>query len=63
MDATLNLALAVSALVLAVFCGWRGMRPSDPHQGVRLIPWRPLMALSFAAFMLLLLFLVQSHRP
>jgi hypothetical protein len=62
MDVSLNLALAAGMLVFAVFCGWRGMRPADPHRGVRLVPWRPLMALSFAACLLLLWILVQTHK-
>lgn len=62
MDVNLNLSLALGALAIAAFCGWRGMRPADPHKGVRLIPWRPLMAVSFAASLLLLLILVQTQK-
>lgn len=62
MDATLTLYLIGLALVFAAFCGWRGMRPYQPHLGVRLIPWRPLMVAGFATAMLLLWLLVHTHK-
>ena len=54
MSLNLTLALIVGALCLTVFAGWRGARPSQPHRGVRMVPWRFVMLLS-AAFLFLLL--------
>ena len=53
MDWTLTLSSGAVALALAVFCGWRGARPADPHRGVRLVPYRFLMVLC-AAWVLLM---------
>ena len=39
-------AVAAGLLALAVFAGWRGMRPPNPHKGPRLVPWRWIMLLS-----------------
>lgn len=54
MSLTVTLGLIAAALILTVFAGWRGARPSQPHQGVRMVPWRFVMLLS-AAFLVLLL--------
>jgi hypothetical protein len=54
MSLNLTLGLIAGVLLLTVFAGWRGARPSQPHQGVRMIPWRFVMLLS-AAFLVLLL--------
>ena len=43
MDLTTTAAIAVAALALTVFCGWRGARPINVLKGPRLMPWRPLM--------------------
>ena len=49
-----TLALLAAVLALAVFAGWRGARPSQPHLGVRMIPWRLIMVTSaVGAFVLL----------
>ncbi|MBF0664819.1 MAG: hypothetical protein IR159_04635 [Brevundimonas sp.] len=54
MSMTVTLALLAAVIALAVFAGWRGARPSQPHRGVRMIPWRLIMVTSaFAAFVLL----------
>lgn len=54
MSLTLTLALLAAVLALAVFAGWRGARPSQPHLGVRMVPWRLIMITSaVAAFVLL----------
>ena len=47
-------ALAGLLIAAAVFCGWRGARPWNPHRGPRLMPWRLLMALLAATGLLLL---------
>jgi hypothetical protein len=57
MSLTLTLALLVAAIALAVFAGWRGARPSQPHLGVRMIPWRFVMILAGAVILLLLVHL------
>ncbi|KQW86698.1 hypothetical protein [Brevundimonas sp. Root1279] len=54
MTLTVTLGLIAATLILTVFAGWRGARPSQPHQGVRMVPWRFIMLLS-AAFLVLLL--------
>ena len=54
MDLTTTLALLAAAVALAVFAGWRGARPSQPHLGVRMIPWRFVMILAGAMVLLLL---------
>ena len=54
MSLTLTLALAGAALALAAFAGWRGSRPSQPHLGVRMAPWRLIMLLAAAGAFLLI---------
>ena len=54
MSLTLTLALLAAAVALAVFAGWRGARPSQPHLGVRMIPWRFVMILAGAVALVLL---------
>ena len=53
MSLTLTLALLAATVALAVFAGWRGARPSQPHLGVRMIPWRFVMILAGAMVLLL----------
>ena len=53
MSLTLTVILIAAVLALAVFSGWRGSRPSQPHLGVRMVPWRFIMVLSAAALMML----------
>lgn len=54
LDVPVTLVLLAAAASLAVFCGWRGARPSDPAKGPRMIPWRALMvAAVLAAFLML----------
>lgn len=50
-----TLALIAACLSLAVFAGWRGAKPWDPHKGVRMTPWRLIMVLSGAAVFLLVI--------
>jgi len=54
MSLTTTLILLAGFVALAVFAGWRGARPSQPHRGVRMIPWRLIMvSAAMAAFFLL----------
>lgn len=54
MSLSVTLALLAAVLALAVFAGWRGAQPSQPHLGVRMVPWRLIMVTSaVAAFVLL----------
>ena len=53
MSLTLTLALLAAAVALAIFAGWRGARPSQPHLGVRMIPWRFVMILAGAVVLVL----------
>ncbi|WP_242077867.1 hypothetical protein [Brevundimonas diminuta] len=57
MSLTTTLVLLGVALVVMVFCGWRGARPPDPFKGPRLMPWRFLMVGAAAIAMLLLIHL------
>jgi hypothetical protein len=59
MDLTLTALLATALLATAALCGWRGARPPDPAKGPRMTPWRPLMALSAAAALFLLVHLLN----
>jgi len=54
MDLTLSLKVAAGFLAVAVFTGWRGARPPNPHKGPRLMPWRFLMILSAAVLLFVL---------
>lgn len=53
VDLTLTLTLLAAAVALTAFSGWRGARPWDPRQGVRMVPWRPIMLLSATAIFIL----------
>ncbi len=53
MSLTLTLALLAAAVALVFFAGWRGSRPSQPHLGVRMIPWRLVMVLGGAMVLVL----------
>lgn len=57
MSLTVTLALLAAALALVVFAGWRGARPSQPHLGVRMAPWRFIMILAAAVAFLLIVHL------
>jgi hypothetical protein len=59
MDMTLTLCLAAGLLALAVFAGWRGARPPNPHKGPRLVPWRFIMLACAAGLVPVLGHLVQ----
>ncbi|MGZ6014559.1 MAG: hypothetical protein ACXWKM_02335 [Phenylobacterium sp.] len=54
MDLTLTLEVAAGFFALAVFAGWRGARPPNPHKGPRLAPWRFIMLLSAAILIFVL---------
>ncbi|WP_298745815.1 hypothetical protein [uncultured Brevundimonas sp.] len=54
MSLTVTLALLGAAIALTLFAGWRGARPSQPHRGVRMVPWRLVMVLAAAAAFLLI---------
>jgi hypothetical protein len=53
MDLLTTLAIAVAALLFALFCGWRGARPINVLKGPRLMPWRPLMMMSAVVLLLM----------
>lgn len=55
MDMTLTLALTAVAVAITVFAGWRGAKPWDPSQKVRMAPWRFIMVLGGAVIMVLLI--------
>jgi len=57
MSLTVTLALLAAAIALAVFAGWRGARPSQPHLGIRMVPWRFIMILAAAVVVVLVVHL------
>lgn len=59
VDLTITLSLLAAFIAAAAFCGWRGALPSNPMKGPRLIPWRPLMVLSSAGALLMLVHLAN----
>jgi hypothetical protein len=59
MDLPIVAALAAACLLLALFCGWRGARPWDPMKGVRMIPYRGLMLLFAALFIILMIWVAN----
>ena len=59
MDLPVTLTLAAAALVVAVFSGWMGARPPNPHKGPRLAPYRFIMVTSATVMMLLLVHVVN----
>ena len=59
MDLTQTLASSAAFLTFALFAGWRGARPPNPHRGPRLAPWRFIMLLAAAVLMFLLGHLVH----
>jgi len=59
MDLPLTLALAAALLALAVFSGWMGARPPNPHKGPRLLPYRLIMVTAAAVMMLMLVHVVN----
>lgn len=50
-----TLALTAAALAITVFAGWRGARPWDPSQKVRMAPWRFIMVMGGAVTVILLI--------
>ncbi|MET0273895.1 MAG: hypothetical protein ABW360_12985 [Phenylobacterium sp.] len=59
MSLSLTLILTVAFLALALFAGWRGARPPNPHKGPRLAPWRFIMLMSAAGVIVMLVHLVN----
>ena len=56
MSMTLTLSLLAGALIVCVFAGWRGARPSD-FLKPRMVPWRFIMLLAGALAFLLIVHL------
>jgi hypothetical protein len=56
MSMTLTLSLLAGALIVGVYAGWRGARPSD-FLKPRMVPWRFIMLLAGALAFLLLIHL------
>ena len=59
MDLEITLGAILAGAALAAFAGWRGARPSQPHRGPRLVPWRFIMVLAAAFVMLAMVHLVN----
>jgi hypothetical protein len=57
MDLSLTLALAGGLAALAVFAGWQGARPPNPHKGPRMVPWRFVMVTATAIMLPMLVHL------
>jgi hypothetical protein len=60
MDLRTSLALGAGFLFVAVFAGWRGSRPPNPHKGPRMVPWRFVMTLAAAGALILLFHAAQQ---
>lgn len=56
MSMTLTLSLLAGTLIVGVFAGWRGARPSD-FLKPRMVPWRFIMLLAGALAFLLIVHL------
>ena len=54
MSMTLTLSLLAATLIVGVFAGWRGARPSD-FLRPRMVPWRFIMLLAGALAFLLMI--------
>lgn len=54
-----TLGVLAFAIVLTVFCGWRGARLWDPRKGPRLMPWRFLMVMGAALTLLMVVHLLN----
>ena len=67
MSLTVTAALLAAVVALMIFAGWRGGRPSQPHRGVRMVPWRLIMILAAAVAFLLIVHLAallgMPQRP
>lgn len=54
MDLSLTLLISMGLFAVALFAGWRGSRPPNPHRGPRLVPWRLIMVTAAAGLLPLL---------
>lgn len=59
MDLRTTLILLAVLAALALFAGWRGARPPNPHKGPRMAPWRFIMLLAAAGVMLMVVHAVN----
>jgi len=51
--------ICAALLALAVFAGWRGAQPPNPHKGPRLAPWRFIMVTTVAVLLMMVVHLVN----
>jgi hypothetical protein len=58
-----TLIIAGLTLGLTVFCGWRGAIPLKTILKPRMVPWRPLMVVSFVAWVAIMAHLVTLVSP
>lgn len=54
-----TVSVLITAVLLAVFCGWRGARPWDIRKGPRMMPWRFLMLLCVTVVIVMLVHLLN----
>jgi hypothetical protein len=59
MDTKTTLGLIALSVSAAAIFGWRGAQPLNIQKGPRLIPWRPMMAASATAAIILIVHLVN----
>lgn len=59
MSLEITLVLVAVLAALAVFAGWRGALPPNPHKGPRLMPWRMIMMLAAACLLMIIVHLVN----
>jgi hypothetical protein len=59
MDMPLTLTICAGLLAVALFAGWRGARPPNPHRGPRMMPWRFIMVTAAAGLLPMLVHLAS----
>lgn len=59
MDLRTTLTILAVLAAVALFAGWRGARPPNPHKGPRLAPWRFIMLLAAAGAVLMAVHVVN----
>lgn len=59
MDLWTTVIIMAAAIVVGLFCAWRGAQPPNVLRGPRMIPYRFLMVLAAALAMLMLVHLAN----
>lgn len=59
MPLTATLILLTCAVVIGLFCAWRGAQPPDLMRGPRMVPYRFIMVLAAAIVLVTVVHLVN----